>query len=212
MEPQDEQRTWLLQVLERTKLAPTALAIRANLAPTTLTRFLNKSDHASALSARTISAVEKVAGIRFQGSSEVAAVENKAPEAKIFLPQSGGLEETLVKAALCLEGVSAWELSSRALETAGYLPGDVLIVDANRPPQPGSIVAVDLLDWEGRRWATVFRLFEPPALIAATMDPQLRRPMFQDKDHRVAGVVVGSLRVPEKAHNGRASAGRVVYL
>ena len=52
MDPREDQRAWLARVIAETGIAPTTLAIKAGLAPTTLTRFLNNPEHATALSAR----------------------------------------------------------------------------------------------------------------------------------------------------------------
>ena len=67
MEPEirERQRDWLIKVIAATGLAPTALAVRAGLAGPTLTRFLNDPEHSSALSHRTITAIENATGLNF---------------------------------------------------------------------------------------------------------------------------------------------------
>ncbi|PZP54968.1 MAG: hypothetical protein DI604_36820 [Delftia acidovorans] len=91
-------------------------------------------------------------------------------------------------------GVDAWVMRSRALEAAGYLPGDVLVVDMNAAPQSGDVVCAEILDRSGKP-EMVMRILERPFLVAATFDPSLFKPMLIDGDRvTVRGVVIASFR------------------
>lgn len=193
MDMRDEQRAWLAKVLELSGLAPTALAQKAGLAPTTLTRFLNNPEHATALSARTVSAVEKSTGLRFGEQARPATLRES--EAEPFRVDSDLLSEMVRAAAAGANGIDPWRLRSRALEAAGYLPNDILIVNLNARPETGDVVCAQIYDWTRGRADTVFRVFEPPSLVSATLDPALRRPFFVDNESVVIrGVVVASVR------------------
>ncbi|MDP3554853.1 hypothetical protein [Methylocystis sp.] len=194
MDPRDEQRAWLLDLLARTGEAPTSLAHRAGLAPTTLTRFLNDPEHGTALSARTISAVEKAAGVRFGAGPQIALRDREAEP--FVYEQAGETMGAIVRAAVGVaNGIDPWTLRSRALEAAGLMPGDTLIVDLNADPKAGDVVCAQVYEWARGKAETVFRIFEPPSLVSATLDPALRKPLFVDHHNIVIkGVVVASIR------------------
>jgi len=91
-------------------------------------------------------------------------------------------------------GVDPWVMKSRALEHAGYLPGDILIVDLNAKPQDGDAVCAQIYDRNGKT-ETAFRIYEYPFLIAASADPDLRRPVLVDNERAsIRGVVMASIR------------------
>jgi len=102
MDVRDEQRGWLAKVIEATGIAPTTLAQRAGLAPTTLTRFLNSPEHASALSGRTISAVEKLTGIRYGAWPELRPALLREDDAAPY--EAGGAGSFPAHVARMLEG------------------------------------------------------------------------------------------------------------
>jgi SOS-response transcriptional repressor LexA len=88
-----------------------------------------------------------------------------------------------------------WTLKSRALESAGYLPGDILLVALGETPVAGDIVCAQIYDWNAGKAQTVFRLFQPPYLIAATTEASLLRPhVVDDEKVVIKGVVMNSLR------------------
>jgi len=87
----------------------------------------------------------------------------------------------------------AWRLTSDAVAGEGYMPGDVLIVDLAARPAPGNVVLAMLSD---RVSQAVFRLIEPPYLLAASLHRKHRKPILIDNDRvTIRGVVVGSLRL-----------------
>jgi hypothetical protein len=195
MDHRDEQRAWLESIVASTGLAPTTLATRAGLAPTTLTRFLNDPDHVNALSARTVAAVEKLSGQRFAAPGTAPSLLRE-PEAT---PYDAGaapsdLAEHVRAIAAMSNSLTIWTLRSRALEALGYFPGDILLVDLNGEPRRGDIVCAQIYDWPHMRAETVFRLYEPPYLAAATSDRALAAPKLIDKNVGLKGPVLLSVR------------------
>lgn len=85
-----------------------------------------------------------------------------------------------------------WVLKTRALESEGYLPGDVVIVDLNEAPKVGDVVCAQVFGPEGRA-ETVFRLWQPPYLIGTGREA--RQPLRVGEDAvMLKGVVVASFR------------------
>lgn len=198
MDTREEQKAWLQKVIASTGIAPTTLAQKAGLAPTTLTRFLNSNDYNNALSARTISSVEKFTGIRF--SADVAPIGFGEVEATPFDTDENSDLAKRVRSLIGADPVHPWVLSSRALETAGYQPGDILLVDLNAHPAAGDVVCAQLYDFSKMKAETVFRIFEPPYLCSASYDRAHLAPILIDRNVGIKGVVTLSLR-PRRHHS-----------
>jgi transcriptional regulator with XRE-family HTH domain len=90
-----------------------------------------------------------------------------------------------------------WLIRGRALVLAGYLPGDLVLVDHDiNDPKRDAVVCAQVYDWEAASARTVLRLFAPPYLVAASPDPAYRKPELVDGDRvMIKGVVVASIRV-----------------
>ncbi|MFZ1964323.1 MAG: hypothetical protein WAU78_12815 [Roseiarcus sp.] len=194
VDPREEQRVWLRAVLVQTGLTPHALAKRARISAPTLTVFLNSDKATHALSARTVASLEAATGMRYGPEPRPSGAfrENEATAYKI----NGSPVDDIVRAAIGgRNAVDPWLLKSRALEAAGYLPGDVLIVDLNGGPQPGDVVCAQIYNWARSDAQTVFRVWEPPYLTPATFDPALRRVFVVDNDTTmIRGVVIATVR------------------
>lgn len=202
MRPQDITRAWLKAVLEKTGLDPTGLAHKAGVHPSTLTRFVNNENVTHDLSRRTISGIEKVTGIAY-GEHRVRprVLQVSEPEAQAYVIDSPDNDRRIDEAVRYLlqaqNGLDPWRLKSRALELAGYLPGDVLIVDLNAEPEDGDAVVAQ--NYEGGT-ETIFRLYQKPYLVAAAVDRVPRRPLLVDDDSvMIRGVVIAMFR-PRKGH------------
>lgn len=87
-----------------------------------------------------------------------------------------------------------WTLRTHALEGAGYLPGDILITDATIQPVAQDAVVARIYNEGGAD--TIFRIWEPPFLMAVTSDRSLRMPIEQRNDRSVIimGTVTQSFR------------------
>lgn len=201
MDPRDEQRAWLARVVADTQIAPTTLAVKSGLAPTTLTRFLNNPEHATALSARTIAAVETFTGIPY--GTTVRPRLTRGIEAEAYAGEGGSPLAKRVQSLLTGTNLNAWTLKTRALETVGFMPGDIVVIDLGEPAQAGDAVCAQIYDTKAMRAETVFRLYEPPFLHAATFDRMQSAPILIDGNVGIKGPVVMSIR-PRLA--GRAAA------
>lgn len=208
MEPTREQlKAWLRAALEKTSETPTGLARKSGLAQSTLTRFLNSED-APMLGLRSIAKIAHAAGIEPIG---LPMPPNHMPTASGFSEADGepyrhvGATPLDLAIEALIDGRDAtdpWRMKSRVLETAGYLPGDVLIVSLNERPQPGDVVCAQSYRWSEGRAETVFRFYEPPYLVAASRDENVRKPLLVDNDRVIIkGVVLAVLRVRRPAHS-----------
>lgn len=216
IDPRAAQREWLRGVLRQTGLTASALAQRINKAQTTLTRFLNVRDYKHELSTPTIRAIERETGIAFsragrgvqlspEGFSEGDGAPYEPPPALHAGAEADAVAQKLLELYGRASGADPWTLTSKALELAGYLPGDILIVDLNAKARGGDVVCAQSYDWGLMRARTLFRLYEPPYLLASTMEPELRKPLLVDNEKvMVRGVVVASLR-PRAAAKPRAA-------
>jgi hypothetical protein len=74
------------------------------------------------------------------------------------------------------------------------MPGDTVLVDLSTPPKAGEPCCAQVYDWRGGKAETVMRLFEPPYLVAATFDANLRKPLLVDSER----VVVKGLIMPHR--------------
>lgn len=206
MEPTRDQITdWISDILRRTGETPSALARRAGLATTTLTRFLNDPG-APMLTLRSIAKIAHVSDTPPIGTPAVPARARiggfgEQEAEKYEFSESGTPLDKAVRALI--GGRSAadpWVLKTRALEMLGYRPGDICIVDLNAKAASGNPVCAQSYNWEHGRAETVFRVYEPPYLVAMTADPSLaeliRKPLLVDNDRVIIkGVVTDSLRV-----------------
>ncbi len=191
-----KQRAWLKRTLGHSGLSGTALAKRTGLAQTTLTRFLSDPDHGSALSARTVAAIESATGLLFH-DGDAAKTSVAEPEAAPYRVEGGeeAIGEVIARLSGKAVGVDPWRLKSRALEAAGYLVGDILIVDLNASPRPGDVVCAQVYRAGLEGAETVFRLYEPPLLLSKSFDPSIAPTLRHGSDDvMVRGVVILTLR------------------
>lgn len=189
----EEQRVWLRRVLEQTGWSMNALAKKAKVSTPTISVFLNDETKSHNLTARTIAAIERASGMRYGPDPRPAGMRES--EAEPFDRRQSNAYLDPWSAIGGANGVDPWTLRSRALEVAGYLPGDVLLVDLSAEPKPGDVVCAQVYDWARSTAQTVFRLWEPPYLQVATLDPTLRKIFVVDNSNVVIkGVVVSSIR------------------
>lgn len=88
-----------------------------------------------------------------------------------------------------------WIVRGRALELAGYLPGDLVVVDLDRTPAPGDVVCAQVYDWTAETAQTILRIYDPPWLVTHSPSPAHRKPELLDGERVVIkGVAVASLR------------------
>ncbi|WP_414462930.1 hypothetical protein [Hyphomicrobium sp. DY-1] len=182
--------------MRATKLKPTPLAKTAGLSPSTILRALDE-ENPSGLERRSIQKIVDAFGYpwpqSYGGQSPAKPDE--------FIP--GFSEEEMALASpkdadTPLSPTQAdWQIKSRVLELAGYLPGDFVRADSSVMPRPNDIVVAQILRTARPGADTVLRLYDPPYLTTATMDDRLRekpRPV-DNVNVSIWGVVVRSWRV-----------------
>lgn len=198
----DGVKRWLLDVLKATGETPTALARRAGIAQSTLTRFLGPDD-GPMLSLTTISKIAHVTGITPDGFAAMPAHELRlAGMSEREAEPIANLETAPTELQQALRALTAgrnaadvWILRTHALAWAGYLPGDYVVVDLGLRPDAGDIVCAQHYSWASSTAETIFRIYEPPYLVAAGSAPDLRRPLVVDGERVIVkGVVTALLR------------------
>lgn len=197
MQDKPDQKNFILEVLASTGWSQTDLAKRAGLDPSTLSRFLSSPKSGTSLRPSTIRQIEKVVGMSMSRGEPDPVAENPGMAEAEQTPVLRGSVAEVLQAHLSAGGkpVDAWTLKSRALELSGYHPGDLLLVRLGETALRGDIVCAQIYDWSQRQAETVFRIFDPPYLLAATSDISLLRPIEIDRENiAIKGVVLHSLR------------------
>lgn len=173
-------RAWIEQICDAAGVTPTEIARRAGLSHSTLTRFLNSPEPRHQLRERSIAAIEEAFGIRRPaGLASSARHTLTAPAAPVFDPEPPGEKANAIAQMLNEAGKDAlYMVADMALNLAGHLPQDLVLVDTNALPKPGDIVAVRPA---GSPWPDTLaslRFYDPPFLTAQTDAPALRRPIL----------------------------------
>lgn len=184
----DALRAWLRQNLAQSGVTPTKAAKEIGVATTTLTKFLNDPDYAFTPSTPVVSKLERFFGRAAPRSS--GGVLRPMIEAMQIDPQElpAPQKAALLALAAGRKSIEAWTMSGTALQAAGVLPGDVLLVDLNEPARAGDIVCAELFESGLRR--IVFRIFEKPYLVAPSLEPRSWMPLVvDDRNVIVRGVV-----------------------
>jgi hypothetical protein len=183
-----QHREYLRRILDHLKMKPTPLAKAAGVSASSLVRLL-KEDSTGTLHARTLRKLEKFSGISLSSvvdAPSASGLRGLAEEAVSF--DAGSADPAVSDAIRALigtrEAAVPRTIRTRALECIGYLPGDIVIVELGRRPEPGEVV------WAQVDAEMVMRIYEPPILAAATLDQQLRRPLMLDARVNIKGVVL----------------------
>lgn len=95
-------------------------------------------------------------------------------------------------------GVDIWRVKSRAMQLAGYMPDDFLLVDTHAAERvrPGDTVIAQIYNNATGTAATVLRRLDPPVLMCASADPDDAKAHVVDGVNvLVRGKVVASWRV-----------------
>ena len=194
---QVEQREWLRRAVERSGLKLTEIARRGGFTPSTLTRFANNAEHDGVLSPITIATVAEITG---EPAHEAWAGSADRPgfgevEALPYQPQA---DDPIAEAVRAFVGgrdhLIPWELRTRALEPAGFAPGDVLIMDLNGEAEAGDVVCAQIYDWQAGKAETVFRVLEPPYLVGAGDDAWRKPLLATDRAVAIKAVMLMSFR------------------
>ncbi len=200
---------WLQAVLQENNCGPAELARRATkkctgnekLDHSTLSKFINNKANTAVLSTGTIEKLARVSRLPPFETVLQPAIRGLAEEETT--PYEYEADDYFSRAIEAIKngrnGIDPWILNSRSLEAAGYVPGDILMVDLNAIATPGDVICAQIYDRNGRA-ETVMRIFEDPFLISATLDNSLKRPHLVDNDRvQIRGVVITSLRQRKEA-------------
>jgi predicted transcriptional regulator len=197
MDPAKDQREWLSGLLDQTGITATELARRADLNPSTLTRFLQPDGRdGHVLSMRTVRKIEEVAGnIRIGRNAFRGGIsEAEATPFDIGSNSLSPLKSAILAIKSGRNGVDAWQVETDILATLRIYRGDVLMVDLNATAQSGDIVCAQVYNWPASRADTVFRLYEPPFLLSGVITGDARKPLAVDGQNVIIrGVVIARL-------------------
>lgn len=94
-------------------------------------------------------------------------------------------------------GIDVWDITSRAMQLDGYMPGDHILLDTHQSEQckAGDAVMAQVYDHTTGGATTIFRRYHPPVLVAASADPDDARVRVVDGDNVVImGKVIASWR------------------
>lgn len=187
---------WIDWLIARTGLSDAALAEQAGLSKNYLYRKRGDGTVLHPAKIQQLCDHYKVPG---PDTYQMPGAAGLSGEADRFDPTSDAIDTlTRQMVAMALNdrpGAEAWVLRTRALETAGYQIGDILISDRAAAPLPGDPVIATVYDRRAGATETIFRLFLPPYLLAASTDPANRTPILIDNERTiVAGAITQSFR------------------
>jgi transcriptional regulator with XRE-family HTH domain len=192
-----QQLSWVRAILEIKRWNPTRLARESGMSQSTLSKFLNDPSNMARLETNSVEKLRQVSPLP-PYETKLATLPRGFAELEATSFDAADSDPYVAAAAAALtkghNGLSTFTLQSRALETAGYLPGDALVVDLNARPRDGDAVLAHVHD-RGGSAETVFRIIEGPYLVAASYARTLFKPLLVDGTQVViSGVVITSLR------------------
>ncbi len=185
--PRQQQLDWLAGILKKTGMRPSALAAKAGMTAPNLYRFL---DGQSERTLRPATIVKLARAANVSPPDELAGLSDGDAraytfDAKAFTPPDPEKHPRLL----------TYEITTDALTLAGFERGDIAVIDTRLTPVPGQLVMAQVYDLRIGDADTVIRWFEPPYLISASADPELRKPIPIDPQKvSLRGVVVRQLR------------------
>jgi hypothetical protein len=198
---QQRQREWLQGIVNASGDTLSQIALRANVSQSTLTRIANSAEYSGVLTAVTIERITEAYQVpgpdEFSGRRPMLGGFH---EAERFDPAGDRDGITAIVQALLAQrdGSDAWRLRTDALEQVGYLAGDVVIVDMNATPQPQDAVCAQVYDWQRGAAQTVWRVYDPPFLVAASRDRTAHKPLLVDNERVVIKGVVEKMVRPHR--------------
>lgn len=191
-------KDWIKHVAAHLNLTPSDLARRAELSPSTLTRYLNDNSGQIGISQRSLDKIGEYARIRphqFQTSPFGSFQEAEATPYDPGDAQADWIEKQVRDMCSAVQSRVPWTLRTDALNLLGYLKGDIVIVDLSMPARDGDIVCAQLYDWQRETADTVFRLYRKPWLMTHSSIIAPIQPRLVDDDNvAIKGVVEAVLR------------------
>lgn len=190
---------WLRRLLAERGQSAHALAREAGIAASTLSRFLNDPAYSGTLSTTTLEKIARTTGAypgRADPVAPMPAPREGAGTAGFGEAEAEPFAAGAAAAPFALPpGADVWRVKGRALDLAGYLPGDLVVVDGHATPRAGDIVCAQVLDAAGGTARTVLRKYLPPYLMAVSTAAAEEAPVPLDPETvAVMGVVTLSWR------------------
>jgi DNA-binding phage protein len=197
-------RAWVQNVLQSMAWKPYRLAKEAGVSPATISRALDQ-DSGFVTSTKTIEKIVRATGMapptgigmggQANGTRPMRVAGGMAEPEAIFVQDAA---ERADLSPLRMEGPQGvWQLQSRSIELAGFIPDDFLLVDPREQPVMDDAVCVQIYDLRTGAAETTFRIYDPPYVTTQTLDPRAKRkPVAIDNERALIwGVVVKSLRL-----------------
>lgn len=192
-------RDFVRRVVDHTKTPPTRIATDIDISPSTLTRLLNDpGDGKATLRATTIAKLEAYSGLKaptleLDGARSAPGLREDATPYK-----AENVDPAVTAAIKAIVGgrknIDAWTIKSRSLECAGFVPGDIVLVDLSIMPLAGEAACAQVYDWRTGTAETIMRIWEPPYLVASSFDPNLRKPLLREDDR----IILKGLVLPHR--------------
>jgi transcriptional regulator with XRE-family HTH domain len=181
-------RDWIIDLERRFQVSRAEVANRSGIKPSTVYRwFDDQFTHVPSYSA--LQRIADAFNIGMPGAPLLKQGFSEAPT-EPFVTPTAELEPSPADP-------SDWTVTTRALELAGFLPGDVLRIDKTALPRSGDAVIADVYDFDRNAPEKRIRFYEPPYLTTRTMDPAVNgKPLIVDGERVVIlGPVVRSVRL-----------------
>jgi len=190
--PQEAARQFIRRVLTAKKWTPNRLGREAKVSPSTVHRALN--DDRFVTGNTVLDKIAKAAGIEWSSASAPMGQPGQFGEAEATPYTS---EAEIPAELLPADGEAVWRLNTRAIELAGYLPGDLVLVRQGVDAVNGDLVCAQVYNFQQDTAETVWRIYDAPYLVARTMDPSVStKPLTVDGERVIIwGVVIRCLRV-----------------
>lgn len=207
----DAVRAWLQELPGLTGKTLSAIAVEVGVNASTLTKAANSLSHRHVLSFSTISKI--VAHYRVPPPAGLEAELAGLPTAAFTMPEATPFEfdpkHPVIGAAVRdfikgRGGLQPYRLNTRMLELAGYLPGDIVVVDVSPEGRVtelkrSDVVLARIFDQDRDQSSEAWRIYDRPYLVTATTDSTSPRAVHQDAA-RIVGVVVMLFR-PRRPNN-----------
>jgi transcriptional regulator with XRE-family HTH domain len=196
----EQQLAWLENITSSSGLTLTDIAKRANLNPSTLTRFRSRDDGGHVLTSRTVQKIEAATGVpAYEQRTRPSLSFFSEEEGEIFKIDTKAqdiLVEALRSVVKTTNSLDLWTLKTPALAAAGYGLGDIVLVDRDATPRAGDAVCAQKYDHRRGTAETIFRIYRTPYLLTALSSGQPGMPEIVDDENVVIrGVIVGGCRV-----------------
>jgi SOS-response transcriptional repressor LexA len=142
------------------------------------------------------------AGITDQTTAQTLRPGFSESDAVPWVPKEGVDETADLTISRALgagkNGIDIWKLQTNSMSLAGYLSGDMVLVDgrSDRSARDGDVVIAQVYDWKIGTANTLLRRFSTPVLVAASADADDAKVYVVDNDRVVIkGTVIASWRL-----------------